>query len=138
MKKVLCGGAFDILHPGHLWFLQKAKSYGDHLTVVVARDTTVKANKGKLPVIPEKQRLEMVKGLKVVDNAILGDKRDFVNTVKKVNPHVVVLGFDQKIDQMVSGYLHENGIKLVRLKKKVDGDLQDTSKIVLKILGKFS
>ena len=50
MKKVMCAGTFDIIHPGHLYYLSEAKKYGDNLVVVVARDETSKDFKGKKPI----------------------------------------------------------------------------------------
>jgi FAD synthetase len=133
MRTVLVGGVFDILHPGHLWFLEKSKEKGNYLVVVVARDKTVKEKKGRIPVIPEKQRLEMIKNLKIVDKAVLGNEDDFLSTVKKVNPQVVVLGNDQKVDEQLKKFIDEQGIELFKLKEKIDGDLLTTSRIISKI-----
>ena len=47
MKKVMCAGTFDIVHKGHIYFLEQAKKFGDYLVVVVARDSTSEKNKGK-------------------------------------------------------------------------------------------
>ena len=71
----MASGTFDILHPGHGLYLKKAKELGGEyakLYVVVARDSTVKARK-RIPIIGENQRLELIKMLKPVDEACLGN-----------------------------------------------------------------
>ena len=74
-KTVLATGAFDLLHYGHLAFLEEAKKAGGRnarLIVIVARDKTIEARKGKKPVVPEDQRRALMEALKPVDDAILG------------------------------------------------------------------
>ena len=74
-KIVLATGAFDLLHYGHLKFLEESKKAGDkdaRLIVIVARDKTVKDRKGSRPVLPEDQRRALVEALKPVEKAILG------------------------------------------------------------------
>ena len=71
-------GTFDIIHPGHGYYLQESKNLGEEnskLIVVVARDATVRSRK-RVPIVNEEQRLEMVKMLKPVDEAYLGRKYD--------------------------------------------------------------
>ena len=72
MKTVMCAGTFDIIHPGHLYFFSEAKKYGDRLIVVVARDDTSTKFKGKEPKHNERERLEAVRTLEIVDKAVLG------------------------------------------------------------------
>ncbi len=97
---MLATGVFDILHPGHLKFLQESKRLGGpkaRLVVVVARDKTVMKRKGRRPVIPEQSRREMVAGLKPVDKAILGrEEADYLGILREVKPDVVCVGYDQK------------------------------------------
>jgi FAD synthetase len=72
---VLASGVFDLLHLGHVKFLEEAKQAGGkntQLVVVIARDRTVEKAKGRRPVMPENQRRALVESLKVVDEAILG------------------------------------------------------------------
>lgn len=132
MKRVLVGGVFDILHPGHAWFLKKAKQYGDCLVVVVARDATVDRKKGRKPLLSEAQRLEMVKSLEMVDEAVLGAEKDFLETVRKVKPDAVVLGFDQQLDHTVTDYLKQESIPVHQVPKKKEGGLLSTSAILEK------
>ena len=84
MRKIIVVGTFDILHLGHLWLLNKAKEYGDWLTVVVARDETVRLIKGKKPVFPEEERLELLKNLKMVDEAVLGYLGDRFRVIEEL------------------------------------------------------
>ncbi len=95
IKVVVAGGTFDILHPGHGFFLEKAREKGDLLLVIIARDSTVKKRK-RIPIIPEDQRREMVSYLKPVDVAILGlENTDFLNIIEEIRPDVIALGPDQ-------------------------------------------
>ncbi len=74
-KIVLASGVFDLLHLGHVRFLEEAKKAGGphaKLIVIVARDSTVEKRKGRKPIMPENQRCALVASLKVVDEAMLG------------------------------------------------------------------
>jgi FAD synthetase len=96
---VLATGVFDLLHLGHLRFLEESKKSGgsgSKLVVVVARDKTVRRRKGKGPVVPEDQRRELVAALRVVDRAILGrEEIDLLGILKEINPNLVCVGYDQ-------------------------------------------
>jgi len=94
-KIVVTAGTFDILHPGHYEILKFAKSLGDELIVIVARDETVKKLKGRKPIIPEEQRREMVEALKPVDKAVLGSLKNKLDPILKLKPDIIVLGPDQ-------------------------------------------
>ena len=94
-KKVLVGGVFDILHPGHIYFLRKASELGD-VYVVVARDATVEKNKGRRPVLDEDARVEVLNSVKWVKEAFLGsDPPSFEAPLRRVKPDIVFLGPDQ-------------------------------------------
>jgi FAD synthetase len=98
-KIVLAAGVFDLLHYGHLRFLEEAKKAGGKtakLVVVVARDKTVELRKGVKPVLPEEQRKILVSALKPVNETILGFKNLSIDMiVKKVKPDIVAVGYDQ-------------------------------------------
>ena len=112
MKKVMCAGTFDIIHPGHLYYLSEAKKYGDRLVVVVARDETSEKFKGKKPVHNERERLEAVRTLEIVDEAILGNKDNIFGIIEKIKPDVICLGYDQKTQkQEVEDELKKREIK---------------------------
>lgn len=97
MRKVVATGTFDILHPGHLYYLEESRLYGDELHVIVARDVNVRHK--PRPVIPEAQRLKMVAALKPVDFARLGDPVDIFRPINEIRPAVITLGFNQHFDE---------------------------------------
>ncbi|MEM3362139.1 MAG: adenylyltransferase/cytidyltransferase family protein [Candidatus Anstonellaceae archaeon] len=126
IKVVLTGGVFDIIHPGHIYTLREAKKYGDLLVVVVATDETVKKIKKRDPIHPQKLRVEMVNSVKYVDIAIAG-KKDWRKILQKVDPDVVVFGYDQEVKEI-------QNVKIVKLKKFFSYKNSKTGKI-RKILG---
>ena len=98
MVKVMAQGVFDIIHLGHIHYLQGAKDLGDELVVVVARDSTVRALKHE-PITNENMRRELVATLKPVDKAVLGyEGGDRFRTVEELKPDIIALGYDQEID----------------------------------------
>ncbi len=92
--RVMATGVFDLLHPGHVYFLTEAKKLGDELIVVVARDQTARRLKQE-PYVPEHVRREMVEALKPVDRAVLGSTTDIYETVVREKPTIIALGHDQ-------------------------------------------
>ena len=95
MKTVMCFGSFDILHPGHLYFLKKAKTFGDKLIVVIAFDSTIKKIKGKDPKYSERERQEHIRELPYVDKVVFGYKEDPYEIIEELNPDIICLGYDQ-------------------------------------------
>jgi len=93
---VFTGGVFDIIHPGHIFTLSAARRLGDFLVVSVARDKTVRRVKGRDPLNDEARRVEMVGSLRFVDVALLGSEVDIFDTVVRVKPDIVALGYDQR------------------------------------------
>jgi len=135
MTRVMATGVFDILHSGHLHYLEEAKSLGDELFVVVATDATVRKRKHE-PITPEKMRVELVQALKPVDRAMLGTEGDMLETVRKIDPDIIALGYDQAFDEHKLGEeLKKRGFKarVVRLSKHED-DLNGTRKIIQKVV----
>ena len=96
MKKVMAFGSFDILHEGHKHYLNEAKGYGDYLIVVVARDSNILRFKGRKPRNDENYRLEQVKKLELVDEAVLGHKDNILEVLEELKPDVICLGYDQR------------------------------------------
>ena len=112
MTTVMIMGTFDIIHPGHLFYLSEAKKYGDRLIVVVARDNNSEAFKGKKPMHNERERLEAVRTLKIVDEAISGNRGNIFEIVEKIRPDVICLGYDQKVQkQELEDELKKRNIK---------------------------
>ncbi len=95
MTQVMAFGTFDILHNGHLFYLESAKKLGDELTVVVARDKTVRNIKGKSPYNDEISRKKAVEHIPFVTKVILGDEHDHFRVVFREMPNIVCLGYDQ-------------------------------------------
>lgn len=119
MVRVLATGTFEILHPGHLLYLEEAKKLGDELYVIVGRDITVRKRK-RTPIIPEEQRLQMVSALKVVDKAMLGSEKDIYEPLYTIKPDIIALGYDQGFDEEeLERGLRERGfnIKVIRIKE---------------------
>jgi FAD synthetase len=136
LRVVLCGGVFDILHPGHGFFLERAKSYGDVLVVVVARDSTVEKRK-RIPVVPEKQRRDMVSYLKPVDVAVLGGTGHPLDIVGDIRPDIIVLGPDQRhSEERLRRALSERGVRVevVRVEEYKECPLYSTKNILEKII----
>ena len=97
MKKiVLVGGCFDVLHPGHVIFLEKAKKAGDKLVVLLESDERVKKLKGiKRPVHNQKERAEVLLALKSVDQVVMlsytEDEKDYDEIILKIKPDIIAL-----------------------------------------------
>lgn len=141
---VLASGVFDLLHLGHVRFLEEAKRAGGRnaeLIVIIARDSIVEAHKGERPIMPENQRCALVASLKVVDCAILGFQRfDIGRVVDKVKPDVIAVGYDQEdIGRTVRKYVEERNlnIKIVRIGKFEEDELDSSSKIKQRIIEDF-
>ncbi len=111
MKTVMCFGTFDLLHLGHLHYFQQAKRYGDYLMVVIARDKTKQIQKKEI-IFSERERLELVQNLRVVDEAVLGYPEDHFRIIQEKRPDIIFLGYDHKIDErMLAAKLKERGLK---------------------------
>ena len=97
MVRVMAVGIFDILHAGHLHYVEQAKSLGDELVVVIAHDETVRKQKHE-PVTGQDLRRRMVEGLKPVDRAIVGNPPGvpIFEILEEVGPDLIALGYDQK------------------------------------------
>ena len=96
MKRVLCFGTFDILHLGHIYFLEHAARYGDELIVVVSQDKRSATLRGGIvPIHTQKERMALLSALACVDRAVAGHKTNLLFQLNKYKPSVVVLGHDQ-------------------------------------------
>jgi FAD synthetase len=105
--RVFVGGTFDGLHFGHVYLLEYARRRGMalaqqtgrnrvHVAVVVARDESVQRIKHRPPHHSQRQRRDLVAALRVVDEAFVGVPNDFIKSVRRVQPDLIVLGYDQK------------------------------------------
>ncbi len=139
MVRVMASGVFDLIHLGHVHYLEEAKKLGDELVVVVARDSTVRKEKHE-PITPEEFRRDLVESLKPVDRAVLGGEGDMLKVVEELRPDVIALGYDQYHDaERIEAELKKRGldIKVVRL-TELNGDLDGTRKIIKKVVDWFT
>jgi FAD synthetase len=144
-KVVLASGVFDLLHLGHVRFLEEAKGAGGEnakLTVIIATDRTVEKTKGRKPIMSEDQRCALVESLKVVDEAVLGyEDLDIGVVIEKIKPDVIALGYDQAdMENEVKTYVskHKLPVEVVRIGRFGENALDSSSKIKQKILDKLS
>ncbi len=142
---MLASGVFDLLHLGHVKFLEEAKKAGGknaELLVIVARDSTVERLKGWKPVMPEDQRRALVESLRVVDEAVLGlEEFDIGDVIDRVKPDVIALGYDQgEMEAQVREYVSKHGlpVRVVHLGKFENDALSSSSKIREKIAENFA
>ena len=142
---VLASGVFDLLHLGHVRFLEDAKKAGGEnaeLVVIIARDSTVEKTKGRKPIMSEDQRRALVESLKVVDRTVLGfESLEIGEVIENIKPDVIALGYDQEdMDKQVRKYVdsHKINVKIVRIGKVEENTLDSSSKIKQKIIDKLS
>jgi len=146
MKKtiVLASGTFDLLHFGHVKYLEEAKKAGGEnarLIVIVARDETVEKRKGTKPIMPENQRRALVESLEVVDEAILGyEDFDIEMVIEKIKPNIIAVGHDQSgVEKAVRSRVNEKGfdVQIVRIGRFGKTELNSSSKILRKIVERY-
>jgi FAD synthetase len=143
--RIIASGVFDLLHLGHVKFLEDAKKAGgknSELIVIIARDSTVEKMKGKKPIMTENQRRALVEALKSVDKAVVGfEGLDIGEVIEEFKPDIIALGYDQaKMVENVQNYVnkHKLNIKIVRVDKFEEDELSSSSKIKQKIAEKFN
>src|SRR3989442_9998805 len=114
---VFTNGVFDLLHPGHLRYLQHARSLGDALIVGINSDRSVRSNKGAgRPITPEAERAEIIAALASVDAAVIFDEDTPHAIIAALQPDVLVKGADWPADEIVGRDIVEaRGGKVVRV-----------------------
>ena len=106
--RVFVAGTFDGLHSGHVFLLRFARRRGlvlarrrgrrgVHLSVVIARDDSVRRIKARPPHHTQRERRQLVAALRLVDAAFVGHRDDFIRSVRRVRPDLIVLGYDQSL-----------------------------------------
>ena len=136
--KAIAQGTFDLLHPGHVHYLREAASFGDELHVIVARSNNVTHKQP--PIVPDRQRRDVVGAIDAVDEAHLGHESDIFVPIERLDPEVIVLGYDQHHDEAdVAASLAERGIdcRVERAgprEQSHDDELLSTGRIIDRIL----
>jgi FAD synthetase len=131
MKTIVATGTFDILHPGHIFYLEESKKLGDELWVIVAREKNV-VHKPR-PIVSEDQRLRVIQSLRCVDHAILGDFTDMYKPIMEINPDIITIGFNQKwSEDKLKAEMHERGISsdVVRIGEYRGSPFTSSTKII--------
>ena len=131
-KIVFTNGCFDILHVGHVRYLTTAKSFGDVLIVGLNTDESVKILKGEnRPINNEKDRAEVLLGLKAVDYVVLFGERTAENLVSEIRPDVYVKGADYTVDKIPEAKIVQSYGGQIELVKFVAG--HSTTETIKKI-----
>lgn len=113
MKKpqiVMTFGTFDVLHPGHLFYLSEAKELWDYLFTIVARDKTVEKIKWNIPRNWEDTRKKALMQSNIPDEVVLGDMMNHYSVILEKKPDILCFGYDQKSfnDEKLDEYLKNN------------------------------
>lgn len=129
---VLTNGCFDILHVGHVRYLQKSKEYADFLIVLLNSDMSVKQLKGNSrPINNQNDRAEILNALKCVDYVVIFDEKSPANLLDKIKPDVYTKGADYTLETLPErDVVIKNNIK-VEFIEFVQG--KSTTKIIKKI-----
>ena len=99
---VFTNGCFDILHVGHVRYLKSARALGGTLIVGLNSDKSVKRIKGdKRPIVPERERAEVLSSIRFVDYVVMFDEPDPYNTIAAIKPDILVKGGDWSLENIV-------------------------------------
>jgi len=136
-KVVFTNGCFDIIHAGHIDYLNKAKALGDILIVGLNTDDSVKKIKGdKRPIINQDERAEIISNLKPVDYVVFFDEDTPAELINKLVPDILIKGADWKIDEIAGGEtVIANGGEVKTIEFVND---QSTSQIIDLITSRYS
>jgi len=138
VRRVVAQGTFDLIHPGHIHYLEDAAAMGDELHVIVARRENVTHKQP--PVLPNRQRRDVVAALDAVDEARVGHPSDIFAPIEDIDPDVIALGFDQHHDDdAIEAELADRGIdctveRASGREKRYDDELLSTGDIIDRIL----
>lgn len=133
---VFTNGCFDLLHIGHIRYLEEASALGDFLVVGINSDSSVRKLKGpQRPVLPEEERAEILSGLGCVDYITLFDEIDPLKLITSLHPHILVKGGDWTKEQTVGKEVVERSGGEVVIIPFVKG--ASTSNLIKTILGRY-
>ncbi len=132
LRIVLTNGCFDLIHPGHVRYLQRARLQGDCLVVALNSDRSVRLLKGAgRPVLTETERCEVVGALECVDWVIVFDQETPLEIIQELSPDVLAKGGDWPVDRIVGReFVEANGGKVISIKFE-EGN--STSRIIERI-----
>ncbi len=133
---VFTNGCFDLLHVGHLRYLESARALGDVLIVGLNTDGSVRRIKGnERPIVPEMERAELLCGLYCVDHVVLFDSPDPLPLIEMIRPDVLVKGADWAVEDIVGAdYVESLGGKVLRIPLVPHAS---TSSIIERILHRY-
>lgn len=129
--RVMATGVFDLLHPGHIYYLEQSRALGDELYVVIANDEVVRRTKAE-PLFEARHRQHMIESLACVDKAIVPTETEperYYQTVLDIAPDIITLGHDQSFSQQqLAAELAAHGWqgKVVRIDKYPVEDISST------------
>jgi FAD synthetase len=138
MTRVVAQGTFDLIHPGHVHYLENAAGMGDELHVIVARRANVTHKEP--PVLADRQRRDVVAALDPVDEARIGHPEDIFAPIEELDPDVIALGYDQHHDEAaIEAELADRGVdcevkRASPREKRYEDELLSTGDIVDRIL----
>ena len=135
-KIVFTNGCFDILHAGHVDYLEKAKKLGDILVVGLNSDLSISRIKGnKRPILEEDLRKKVLEGLKSVDLVVIFNEDTPERLIKEIKPDVLVKGGDWNIESIVGAdFVKSYGGEVKTIDFKYD---ISTTKIIERILDRY-
>ena len=133
---VFTNGCFDILHRGHIEYLQEAKTFGDILVIGLNSDSSVKKLKGeKRPINKEMDRAICLAALETVDYVIIFNEKTPYNLIKNIRPHVLIKGGDWREEEIVGYDIVKNyGGKVITSNFLSN---YSTTKIIQRIVNRF-
>jgi len=132
-KVVFTNGCFDILHAGHVDYLEKAKKLGDILIVGLNSDSSVRKIKGKKrPIIPQEMRAKVLSSLKPVDYVVIFEEDTPERLIKAIKPDILVKGGDWPLEKIVGReFVESYGGKVLTIPFEYD---ISTTKIIQKVV----
>lgn len=135
-KVVFTNGCFDLIHAGHVDYLEKAKGFGDILVVGVNSDSSVRRIKGeKRPIMPQELRVKVLSALRPVDYVLLFEEETPIRLIEAIRPDVLVKGGDWELSRIVGReFVESYGGEVKTVPIEVD---ISTSKIVERIVSLY-
>jgi D-beta-D-heptose 7-phosphate kinase/D-beta-D-heptose 1-phosphate adenosyltransferase len=135
-KIVFTNGCFDLLHIGHVKYLQQAKTYGDILIVAINSDESIKAIKGNTrPLMPQEDRAQILAALTCIDYIIIFDETDPVRLISELIPDVLIKGGDYQLNEIKGREIViSSGGKVLTI-PEIEG--KSTTKLIQNIIEKY-